>query len=110
MRSQKPESPTPMRNTLIALLLVPLLEAPAHCGQSSSAWVTNKFETYQSHPDWISTRCSNMQKVNGRGFSNYSEMIAELEKQRNPNFRNQTTKEILEFYRLFGAKFCPEAW
>lgn len=99
-----------MREILPALLLMPLLGVPALGSQSSTSWANSKFETYQSHPDWISTRCNNMLRVNEKGFSNYSEMIAELEKQKNPNFRSQSTQDILSFYRLFGAKFCPKAW
>jgi len=77
---------------------------------AASTWAAEKFAIYQSHPDWISTRCQNMEKVNQKGLSNFSEKVALLEKQYNPNFAGQTVKEIVEFYRLFGRKFCSSAW
>ena len=51
-----------------------------------------------------------MVKVNGKGLSNFTEKVAMMEKEYNPNFAMQTIKEILEFYRLFGRKFCSTAW
>jgi hypothetical protein len=76
----------------------------------ASSWAAEKFEAYQQHPDWVSTRCQNMQKVNAKGESNYTEKVAELEKQYNPNFSKQSTQAILEFYHLFGQKFCQNVW
>ena len=76
----------------------------------ASSWAVEKFETYQLHPDWVSTRCQNMEKVNQKGLSNFSEKVALLEKQYNPNFSGQNTKEIIEFYHLFRQKFCSTAW
>ena len=75
-----------------------------------SSWAVEKFEVYQQHPDWVNTRCQNMVKVNGKGLSNFTEKVAMMEKEYNPNFAMQTIKEIMEFYRLFGRKFCPTAW
>ena len=82
------------------------------CNQNAAAspWALEKFEIYHQHPDWITTRCQNMEKVNQKGVSNFTERVAMLEKEYNPNFSAQDPKEIIEFYRLFGQKFCPIAW
>jgi hypothetical protein len=82
------------------------------CNQNAiaSSWALEKFETYQQHPDWVNTRCQNMEKVNQRGLSNYTEKVAMLEKEYNPNFSAQDPREIIEFYRLFGQKFCSTVW
>ena len=76
----------------------------------ASTWVVEKFENYQLHPDWVNTRCQNMEKVNQKGLSNFSEKVALLEKEYNPNFSSQSVKEIIAFYHLFGQKFCSTAW
>jgi hypothetical protein len=76
----------------------------------ASSWAVEKFEAYQQHPDWVHTRCQNMEKVNQKGLSNFTEKVASLEKEYNPNFSAQSTKEIIEFYRLFGQRFCSTAW
>lgn len=76
----------------------------------ASSWASEKFEVYHSHPDWIKTRCENMGKVNQKGMSNFNEKVASLEKEYNPNFSRQSVKEIIQFYHLFGRKFCPSAW
>ena len=82
------------------------------CNQNAlaSSWALEKFETYQQHPDWVNTRCQNMEKVNRKGLSNFTEKVAMLEKEYNSNFSAQNSKEIIEFYRLFGQKFCSTAW
>jgi hypothetical protein len=82
------------------------------CNENATAsiWSVEKLEEYQSHPDWVGTRCQNMEKVNQRGVSNFSDKVALLEKEYNPNFSSQNVKEIIEFYRLFGQKFCAKAW
>jgi hypothetical protein len=51
-----------------------------------------------------------MEKVNQKGLSNFTEKVAYLEKEHNPNFSAQSTKEIIEFYRLIGQRFCSTAW
>jgi hypothetical protein len=76
----------------------------------ASPWALEKFEVYHQHPDWIATRCQNMEKVNQKGVSNFTQRVAMLEKEYNPNFSAQDPKEIIEFYRLFGQKFCPTVW
>jgi len=49
----------------------------------ASPWAVEKFETYQQHPDWVNTRCQNMEKVNQKGLSNFTEKVASLEKEYN---------------------------
>ena len=82
------------------------------CSQNAvaSSWAVEKFEVYQQHPDWVNTRCQNMVKVNRKGLSNFTEKVAMMEKEYNPNFAMQTIREIMEFYRLFGRKFCSTGW
>jgi hypothetical protein len=64
----------------------------------ASPWAVEKFETYQLHPAWVNTRCQNMEKVNQKGLSNFTEKVSFLEKEYNSNFSAQSTKEIIEFY------------
>jgi len=90
----------------VASIAIPLSNQPA----TASSWAVEKFETYQQHLDWVNTRCQNMEKVNQKGLSNFTEKVASLEKEYNPNFSAQSTKEIIEFYRLFGHRFCSTAW
>lgn len=90
----------------VALVLLPLYSKPA----LASVWAVEKFQAYQQHPSWVNTRCQNMEKINQKGLSNFTEKVASLEKEYNPNFAAQSTKEILEFYRLFSQKFCSTAW
>ena len=77
---------------------------------TAANWANEKFATYQTRPEWIKTRCENMSKVNQKGISNFTDKVALMEKQYNPNFSRQSVSEILEFYHLFGEKFCTQAW
>jgi len=103
---------TETKSAHLAGVLTVAYMIPLICGQRAmaSSWAVEKFENYRSHPDWIETRCQNMQKVNAKGLSNFTEKVALLEKEYNPNFSSQSAKEIIQFYRLFGQKFCSTAW
>jgi len=90
----------------VASMALPLSNQTA----MASPWAVEKFETYQQHPDWVNTRCQNMEKVNQKGLSNFTEKVASLEKEYNSNFSAQSTKEIIEFYGFFGQRFCSTAW
>ena len=89
-----------------ASIIVPLSNQNA----AAASWAVEKLENYQLHPDWVNRRCENMERVNQHGLSNFTEKVALLEKDYNPNFSTQNTKEIIEFYHLFGRKFCTTAW
>ena len=104
-------SPSRRLIRLLVILSVTSMALPlSNQTAMASPWAVEKFETYQQHPDWVNTRCQNMEKVNQKGLSNFTEKVASLEKEYNSNFSAQSTKEIIEFYRLFGQRFCSTAW
>jgi hypothetical protein len=83
---------------LLVILSVASMALPlSNQSATASSWAVEKFKTYQQHPDWVNTRCQNMEKVNQKGLSNYTEKVASLEKEYNSNFRRKVPKRLLSF-------------
>jgi hypothetical protein len=77
----------------VASMALPLSNQTA----MASPWAVEKFETYQQHPDWVNTRCQNMEKVNQKGLSNFTEKVASLEKNTIQTFRRKVPRRLLSF-------------
>ncbi len=72
----------------------------------ASTWVVEKFENYQLHPDWVNTRCQNMEKVNQKGLSNFSEKLLCWKKNTTQTFPRKALRKSLHFTIYLDKNFA----